>query len=286
MGYSWLFGSLPFLDKWPCISHIELHAAKNDAFDHFRKQGELIVTSSTCGHLDMTLNWIEQIRSIGLSNFLVIAEDLPTYEYIMSSAPRNTMPSYSFGRPFSRGARQAASLDSPDFKMCHRPHYLIELIRRNVSALWIDSDAALLRNPSELLLHESDKIVLVDDQPYLKTTTRHYICSCFVSVRPSSAAEALLSTWAHVCGNKTKNQAPLNYALDFLGATVPWKLMPKKLYPCGYDAERLALTKIPGWQSPAWVHANWRVRKSAKVQFSSKFGVWHNISAPLQCGVA
>jgi len=246
---------------------------------------EIILTSTTCGYLDMTLNWIEQLRSIGLNNFLVIAEDLPAYEYLLRFAPHNTLPSYIFGRPFSRTAREAASFDSPDFDWCSRPYYLRELIRHNFSALWVDSDAALLRNPFEVLRQMTSYVILVDDEPALQPITRyrHYYCSCFVFVRPSRAAEALLSTWAHLCGNRTQDQIPLNEALDLLKGAVSWQTMPKELYPSGYDAERLTLTKSPGWESPAWIHANWRVGEEAKENFLSRFGLWRNLRAPLHC---
>lgn len=248
-------------------------------------QREVIVTATTCGYLDMTLNWIEQLRTIGASNFLVIAEDLPTYEYLLNVAPRNTLPSSIFGRPFSHKARQAAEFDSPEFDWCSRPYYLRELTRRNFSAVWIDSDAALVRNPFDVVRHITARIVLVDDEPTLLPITKypHYYCSCFVLVRPSRAAEALLSTWAHLCANRTQDQIPLNEALDLLEGAVPWWTMPKQLYPCGYDAERLSLTRKPGWESPAWIHANWRVGEKAKEEFLSRFGLWRNIRAPLHC---
>jgi hypothetical protein len=292
-----IFGSLQFsFYKRDNTSHHDgfVHGGdvvvlRNDTFlllKDLSTQGELIVTSSTCGYLDMTLNWIEQLRAIGVGNFLVIAEDSPTYEYLLSLVPRNTLPSYMFGRPFSRKARQAASFDSPDFKMCYRPYYLRELIRRDFSAVWIDSDVALLQNPFDILRHEVDNIVLVDDEPFLKPIKkyRHYYCSCFVMVRPSRAAEAMLSTWGHLCGNLTQNQVPLNEALDLLEGAVPWRTMSKELYPCGYDAERLTLIKTLGWESPAWIHANWRLGQDAKEQFLARFGVWHNIRAPVHCG--
>jgi hypothetical protein len=248
--------------------------------------GELIVTSTTCGYLDMTLNWIEQLRLIGASNFVVIAEDWPTYEYLLRYVPRNILPSSAFGRPFSRTGRHAASFDSPDFKMCSRPYYLRHLMRHNFSAVWIDSDAALLRNPFDVLRDETDSVVLVDDEPKLEPIPQypHYYCSCFVFVRPSRAAETFLSTWAHLCGNRTQNQVPLNDALDLLAGAVPWRMMPKELYPCGFDAERLTFNKTPGWESPAWIHANWRVGKEAKIRFLVQFGLWRNISSPVQCG--
>jgi hypothetical protein len=260
----------------------------NDTFAVLKElslRSELIVTATTCGYLDMTLNWIEQLRSIRASNFLVIAEDLPAYEYLLSYAPRNTMPSYMFQRPFSRTGKKSAPFESPDFKMCHRPHYLTELVRHNFSAVWIDSDIALLRNPFKVLRQETNNIILVDDEPFLNPikTYRHYYCSCFVLVRPSRDAEALLSTWAHMCGNGTQNQVPLNDALDLLEGALSWKIMPKRLYPSGFDAERLTLTRQQGWESPYWIHANWRVGNKAKEQFLSRFGLWRNIRAPLHC---
>jgi hypothetical protein len=169
--------------------------------------------------------------------------------------------------------------------MCWRPYYLRELIRRNFSAVWIDSDVALLKNPFDVLRNVTDSVVLVDDEPLLKPIKkyRHYFCSCFVFVRPSKAAEALLSTWAHLCGNRTQNQIPLNEALDVLEGAVSWS-MPKEMYPSGFDAERLTLKKAPGWESPAWIHANWRVGGEAKERFLSRFGLWRNLRAPLHCG--
>lgn len=249
---------------------------------------EIIVTAANCGYLDMTLNWIEQLRSIGVSNFLVIAEDLPSYEYLLTVASRNTLPSSVFGRPFSRRSRKAAMFDSPDFDWCSRPYYLRELIRQNFSAVWIDSDAALLRNPFDVVQGHVDDVVIVDDEPHMRPIKkyRHYYCSCFVLVRPSRSAETLLSTWAYLCGNRTQDQIPLNEALDLLEGAVSWRTMPKGLYPSGFDAERLTLTRKPGWESPAWIHANWRVGNTAKEQFLSRFGLWRNIRVPINCGNA
>lgn len=249
---------------------------------------ELIVTATTCGYLDMTLNWIAQLASIGAHNFLVIAEDLPAYEYLLRVIPRQTLPSHVFGRPFSRTARPAARFDSKDFDWCSRPFYLRQLIRQNVRAVWIDSDAMLLKNPYEVVTStssSSDEVVLVDDEPVLQPITKysHYYCSCFVMVRPSKAANAFLSTWAQLCANRTQDQPPLNEALDLLDGVVSFTRLPKPVYPSGYDAERLTLLRRPGWEAPAWVHANWREGVLAKEQFLSRFGLWRNIRAHLQC---
>jgi hypothetical protein len=282
------------LDQEARINHhsAQRNRLQNDTFACLHELGsrnELIVTATTCGYLDMTLNWIEQLRSIGANNFLVIAEDLPSYDYLMSFTPGHTVPSSMLGRPFSRSGRKPASFDSPDFNWCSRPYYLRELIRRNFSAVWIDSDVALHQDPFELS-YESDTIVLVDDKPFLKPNCcpqyRNYYCSCFVLVRPSRSAEALLSTWAHLCGNRTNDQVPFNEALTLLEGAVSWRTMPKELFPSGFDAERLTLTKKPGWESPAWIHANWREGNLAKEQFLNLFGVWRNIRAPLHCDSA
>ena len=274
-----------------------LHSTSSDALHAYNdtfallEEGnparQLIITSTTCGYLDMTLNWIAQLRSINLTNFLVIAEDLPAYEFLLTIAPRNIMTSSAFGRPFSRASHKAAAFDSTEFNWCSRPYYLGELIRRNFSAVWIDSDAALLKDPFGIVPATAKPIVLVDDEPHLKPIKKYnrYVCSCFVMVRPSGGAHALLSAWAQLCGNRTQDQPPLNEALDMLTGAVAWDVMPKPQFPCGYDAERLTLTGAPGWQAPAWIHPNWRTGGRAKEEFLKQFGLWRNLRAPLHCGV-
>lgn len=251
--------------------------------------GELIVTSATCGYLDMLLNWIAQLRSINVHNFLVIAEDLQAYEYLLTVIPRQTLMSSAFGRPFGQVAKGGAAMfDSPDYSWCSRPFYLRKLIEQNMTVIWIDSDAMLLKDPFVVVPHSDEDIVVSDDEPILSPIRSlampHYYCSCFVKVRPTAGASAVLSTWGTQCGTRSKNQPALNKALDIMAGTVKWQVLPRRVFPCGYDAERLTFTGAPGWESPAWVHANWRVGEESKELFLKRVGMWRNLRAPVYCG--
>ena len=46
------------------------------------------------------------------------------------------------------------------------------------------------------------------------------------------------------------------------------------------------LTSLPGqgeWLRPAWLHANWRIGKDAKLTFLRKFGGWKGNALNLTC---
>lgn len=250
---------------------------------------QLIVTSATCGYLDMLLNWIAQLRSLKLNNFLVIAEDLQAYEYLLTIIPRQTLMSSAFGRPFGEAPKKAATFGSSDYSWCSRPYYLRKLIEQNMTVIWIDSDAMLLKDPFVVVPHSEDDIIVSDDEPILapirSLTMPHYYCSCFIKVRPTAGAIAVLSTWARQCGSLSQDQPALNNALDIMAGTLKWQVLPRRVFPCGYDAERLTFAGAPGWESPAWVHANWRVGEESKEIFLKRVGIWHNMRAPVHCGV-
>jgi Nucleotide-diphospho-sugar transferase len=251
-------------------------------------EGQLIVTSATCGYLDMLLNWIAQMQSLNLNNFLVIAEDLKAYEYLLTVIPRQTVMSSAFGRPFGQKATKAAVFDSPDYSWCSRPYYLNKLIQQNMTVIWIDSDAMLLKDPFVVVPHSEDDVIVSDDEPILapirSLTMPHYYCSCFVKVRPTPGAAAVLNMWARQCGSRSKNQPALNKALDMMAGSVQWDVLPRRVFPCGYDADRLTVAGAPGWDAPAWVHANWRIGEESKELFLKRVGMWHNLRAPVHCG--
>lgn len=248
--------------------------------------GQLIVTSATCGYMDMLLNWIAQLQSIHVHNFLVIAEDLQTYEFLLTVIPRQTLMSSAFGRPFGQAGQKAAVFNSSDYSWCSRPYYLNKIIQQNITAIWIDSDAMLLRDPFAVVPDTEEDIIVTDDEPILEPILDmpHYYCSCFVKVRPTLGATAVLSMWARQCGSRSRNQPALNEALDIMAGKVKWHVLPRRLYPCGYDADRLTFAGALGWESPAWVHANWRVGAESKELFLKRVGMWRNLRAPLHCG--
>lgn len=253
-------------------------------------EGRLIVTSATCGYLDMLLNWIAQLQSINLTNFLVIAEDLQAYEFLLTVIPRQTVMSSAFGRPFGQKSQKSFEFGSSDYSWCSRPYYLKKLIEQNMTVVWIDSDAMLLKDPFAVVEagRYDEDILITDDEPILRPLSSmvHYYCSCFVMLRPTAASSGLMDAWAQECGNRSKNQPSMNVAIDKLAGAVKWHVLPRRLYPCGYDADRLTFTGAPGWESPGWVHGNWRVGDVSKELFLKKFGVWRNLRAPVRCGGA
>lgn len=240
-------------------------------------KGRVIVTSTTCGYLDFTLNWIHHVKSSNLTNFVVIAEDEVSYRFLSQTIPNHVVKSVEFGRPYSQEGKKIAELDSSNFNWCSRPIFLLAIINAGFTALWIDSDAVVMSNPFEAV-DLTSPVVLTDDWPYRRPLTEYksYLCSCFVLARPAPQARALLSLWSRKCGNSTNDQPPLNEALLELKDTSlgAWTIADRRLVPNGHDAEQYTMKRAPGWDEPLWLHANWRKGRDAKVDFLKSAGKW------------
>jgi len=149
--------------------------------------GTVFVTTSTCAYADFTMNWATHMLQLHLTNFIVIAEDENVYQFLTNTTDLkgHVLRSSEFHRPFeAHGAHAFVEYDSKGFSWCSRPHYLLSVVRHGYTAIWIDSDAVLLRSPMQILPDLYDIVVTEDSDRPQGTSVP---CSCFIVARPRPA---------------------------------------------------------------------------------------------------
>jgi len=232
------------------------------------------------------MNWATHMLQLHLTNFIVIAEDEKVYQFLTNTTDLkgHVLRSSEFHRPFeAHGAHAFVEYDSKGFSWCSRPHYLLSVVRYGYTAIWIDSDAVLLRSPMHILPDMYDIVVTEDsNQPQSYSIP----CSCFIVARPRPATLDLLRSWATLCGDATQDQHSLGAALNMLRGNVSMYMMPVQAFPNGFFMNATEVSALPSSLQPYWVHANWRVGKDAKNRFLIANGAWIEQRQDTFCKIA
>lgn len=246
----------------------------------------VFVTTSTCGYADFTVNWVLHMQEANVTNYIVIAEDARALEYLVGKFDGHVISSASFHRPFySKGGIDLVEYNNTGLSWCSRPHYLKSIAERGYTAIWVDSDVALLRNPMPLLprsydiITANDELIVDDDRRY------HNICSCFVAARPQLGSFELLRSWAAECGDQTQNQPSLSAVMREHRGKINAYVMPRSVLPCGKLMENIELESITHALRPYWVHANYRVGREKKLLFLKKHGAWKVPETEVSCAL-
>lgn len=264
----------------------------------------VILSEVNCGYLAFASNWLAHASRQGVRNFLFVSEDEAAHEHLRLLAPGHVASSADVLR------LQAAQLSAEDEAqhgfgsrafgalMARRSHYVRAVLAAGFSALLMDLDTVLLRNPLPYLPAGYDYVGVYDSHPTLEWGRR--LCTCLMLLRPSPAALALVERWAEVCAHAGEDQLCFNGIFPELplssreqadawhptspaarlgnGTALSTFVLPRQLFPSGNCLRDYDASLLDKWNGPVWVHANW-LRTEQKQPFLAQLGLWAPSSA-------
>ena len=271
-----------------------------DVLSSFAHNNIVIVSEVNCGYLDFASNWLLHARRLGVHNFLLISEDDTAHQHLLLLAPGHIARSTEV---LGTSVLQTPAEDQSQLGfgsrafgelMARRSHYVHAVLSAGFSALLLDLDAVLLRNPMPYLPTTYDYVGVYDSHPNLEWGRR--LCTCLMLFRPSPGALALVSRWSEVCAHAGEDQLCFNGIFPELplvshaeaqadaghpsgpvavlnGTAVSTFVLPRQLFPSGNCLSDFDVSLIGKWNSPVWVHANW-MRPEAKRPFLRSLGLW------------
>jgi len=270
-----------------------------------RKRVALVAVN--CAGIQFADNWANSLLRQGVDNFIMIPLDNSTYTTLLDAYPKNTVPTLpgleSF---FAHHLETYNGFGSDHFKelTASRPTFLRAFLKKGYSVLYNDADMAWRGNlwdevdpgppavtaaaaePSES--NNEDAVFVADGVP-------HYICSCMIFMRPTSANLKVLSAWRNeiLTGRHSQDQAAWNIILS--GPEHKWrdKLNWRRGDPMKFPAGNAYFNHKqmdPVLRDNALlVHANWMrggFHKKWKLELS---GDWHpsgRLNPSLQCSTS
>lgn len=243
----------------------------------------VILTALTFGYRDMMMNWVCNLRQLGITNFVIASLDGELYKY----AYTRSLPTYYEDRVSVRtpdGRDGDAAYGSPSFKQItkEKSRVVLRLMKLGYNVLWSDCDIFWFRNPLPDLWSRNADLSIQSNAPddeasngrrrlnsgfYLAVSSPQLIKAFRDIVRYGAQSKMSEQPCFYdvLCGkdgSTAVGQDGCTYGLD-----VRVKVLPRERYPNGVTK------KI--WDAPAGrildthpgliiLHNNWVKGKSVK----------------------
>ena len=164
---------------------------------------QITLLTSSSGFIDFTHNLIISMGRVGVDNFVIVAEDLPTYYELDKAYPGRVV--YPDLPPEVRGTVQSVSgrvrpvsedYGSAGYRAMdrRRPHYLIPILEQGYDIMFTDVDIVWLEDVYNYVLPDYDMQIASDQQlptdSLLKT-----VCAGFVFYRAKPVVIELMKAW-------------------------------------------------------------------------------------------
>lgn len=233
---------------------------------HSDEDGRIFISSVNCGQAEMAVNMVASLAKHNISNYAIVAEGMSAYNFLNSRSVTTVLShnavnskSQTYG---SAGFKAMAFL---------RPTYLLEVVLRGFSVVWVDSDVYFYQNPVLHLTMQPDIVTLADGQANIQLSDTNNYCTCLMQFHPTSFTIKILRLWL-ILQQTPKHQSQqhlFNTALrrSTRGDKRLVLRLPQHLFPSGGCFNEVKGTAI-------WYHANWQRGKETKVMSLKMHDAW------------
>lgn len=132
---------------------------------HISQNKSIVLTALSFGHREMMMNWICNMRLLGISNYLVAAFDVKLYLFALSHG----VPCYleSSITNESQISSQNAIYGTDEFRVLTKMKSVsvYRLIQLGYNVLWSDSDVIFFRNPLKYVSSFNSDIIIQSNAP-------------------------------------------------------------------------------------------------------------------------
>jgi len=264
----------------------------------------IAISIVNCGYLAFVDNWIWHAQNIGLTNYLLIADDIESYKHLKSHIPNNVIPSsmvhnhhknhpdlhHHINLTIVKNTHGFLDFGSENFNefTCHRPYFISMILHNGYKVWYTDMDTALIKLPWDYFPH--DKAYDYVGQFDTDASQQDYVlCTCFIWVIPTPAAKYMIHSWHSQCMNHKADKNDQDVFQDAHKLTINhsthpllWTHTDPLYFPTGnqVDKSQTLYDRHPN----VWFHANYRLGFENKRFFLIRNNVWLiNTSVP-DCG--
>lgn len=247
----------------------------------------IILSALTFGYRDMMMNWVCNLRQLGITNFVIASLDEDLYRY----AYTRSLPTYYEDHATARqdeheGRDSDAAYGSASFKKItkEKSRVVLRLLKLGYNVVWSDCDIFWFRNPLPDLWSHSADLAIQSNAPddEVANGQRRLNSGFYLAVSSPQIISAFRDIVRYGAQSKMSEQ-PCFYdvlcgkdggtamAKDgcMYGSDVRVKILPRERYPNGitkqiWDApDGRILQKHPGL---IILHNNWVMGTAAKIE--------------------
>lgn len=245
----------------------------------------VIVVTVSAGYLEFFSNWKHSVNKLGITQFLVIAEDTKIYEALqLGQAGDGVTPGINLVLsptpvPASDGHKMDYMSQGYNILVSNRPRYLRVLLELGVDVLYADVDAVWIDNPLPDLDGTDHDLMIQADADSPNDFPFHMLCTGFMYIRATDRAKRVIFDWEYellVQTTRTINQEVFNRVVKnaLLRDAISVKVLQFARFPSG-----MLTYGFPRWLSqqpvkPAVIHNNFMVGRKAKRNRFIQIGLW------------
>lgn len=111
----------------------------------------IVITFCNLGFVDMVLNWLHTVNTVGLKNFLVISLDKSSFDALSI----RKVPTFLLQRPDRVFKEESSNFGSVEFiSICNeKPWVVNQILKAGFNVLWSDSDIVFLKVLNKILVN-------------------------------------------------------------------------------------------------------------------------------------
>ena len=242
----------------------------------------VIVAEASCKYLDFADNWLMHIVKLGITNYIIVAMDDASLQYLDTKYAGHVIPVTVFEPGASMASQTFLEYGTEAFNnaMCQRLTHQQAVLAHGYWMLWSDLDTVWFQNMLDVIPRGFDWVGTDDDIDSMlrssqKTTAP---CGCLMFWAPSDEAKRIMQTWYESCTATTGHGDDQDafkrlFSDGTLKEQLRWYVLPHQLFPSGgfnvhvdpQDAHAIL---------PCGIHANWRRGDAAKQAFLKERQAW------------
>ena len=274
-----------------CIDGSSLHHHFHPATEHDQVAQILernavdktvIVGEASCRYLDFAENWLMHIVKLGITNYIMIAMDDPTLQYLDMRYAGHIIPVHAFEPGANMTSQDFMGYDTEAFNiaMCQRLVHQQAILARGYRMLWSDTDTVWFQNILDVIPDGADWVGADDEADGMLTSSQDTssVCGCLMYWAPTEEAKKIMRLWHTSCSTQQGADADQGAFKKLwndgtLKQQLRWYVLPHQIFPSGGFEVDVDLSNAHAIL-PCGIHANWRRGHREKQTFLQERQAW------------
>ncbi|XP_071510970.1 uncharacterized protein [Diadema antillarum] len=251
---------------------VQVFRNDNDTFSFEAPPPLVILTATDKDFLNITMNWRESIRQLGLPyRVLLMSEDDETYNFFLpqSSSRFQTVLSSKFSLP----GNLARNISTYQHLIRRRTVYILTLLQSGHDVLLVDIDAVWFKDPVKYVLDQYNEHDIWIAQGY----RARFPCPCFFYMKSTTLVIKMVYDWierlAYLPGKAETDQLALSHILEQNKRGLRINFVDYFRFPIG--SQFFNWTWHDQYADGVYIaHGNHLGRKDGKIATFQEFKVW------------
>jgi rhamnogalacturonan II specific xylosyltransferase len=257
-----------------------VHDHLSQILERVAQDNTVIMAETSCGFLAFAENWAMHVQKLGITNYLMVAADETSVQYLDERYPGHVIPATVFN-PENMTSGGFMEFGSKVFNeaMCERLLYQEAVLLRGYHILWTDTDIVWFQNVLDVIPRGFDWVGADDEADGVLSSSQDskVVCGCLMHWAPTEESKRVMRGWYSKCmeAGVGPDQVSFNqwWTYGDLKQQLRWYILPHQVFPTGgldldidFSNHRQLL--------PALIHANYREGFEAKREFLQDRHAW------------